>query len=230
MFSRSEPTKKPVNKTIFTAVDSQKVLGSLRLLGTGRIICNHDPLSLVISTDFRSIDHEGRHLIFPGGVLELIPGNLQVLVSTASCGLGLGISVFDQRKKLQMVFHFCDGSPWGKWLESHVLDGLLQPHSEPQPTPLNLCWCELWPQPQAATFAMPGSLLENRLSIVTNSRTIEATLRSPNFELTAVTHPASFDILSSSVRFWDRPRTRVCYADLSSLEPQQHETYVALHA
>lgn len=168
----------------------------------------------------------GYGLVFPGGVLELVPANLQVLVSTASCGLGLGISIFDQKSNLQLVFHFCHGSPWGKWLASHIQSGLLQPHHKPHVAATDLCWCELWPQQQAQTFAMPGSLLEKRFNTVTNSRTIETTLRSPQFELAAVVHPASFDILSPSVRFWDRPRTRVCYADLSALDPQQNDTYI----
>jgi len=230
IFKKSKPIESPASPAIFAAGDTQELLGSLKQLGTGRIICNSGALSAVVSTDFRSIHPQGNHLIFPDGLLELFPKNLQVLVSTASCGLGLGVSLMDQEGKVRIVFHFCHGSPWGKWLAIHVQSGLLQPHTKPHLAPENLCWCDLWPQTEATSFAMPGSLLEKRFSTVTSSRTIEARLHSRDLELTTVVHPSSFDILASSIRFWDRPRTRVCYADLSSIAPEQNESYVALQS
>jgi len=227
-FRKSEPPENAVNTGIFTAPDAQRLLGSLRELGSGRIICQSGALSLAIGTDFRSIDPKGRHLIFSGGLLELVPGNFQILVSTASCGLGLGVSLLDRQKNIRIVFHFCHGSQWGKWLDKHIQTGLLLPHSEPDLAPKNLCWCELWPETPATSFAVPGSLLEQRFTTVTASSTLKATLHSRDLELTAVVRPSSFDVLASSIRFWDRPRTRVCYADLSSVDPQQHDTFVAL--
>jgi hypothetical protein len=209
--------------------DPSTLLGSLKQLGSGRIICNSGALSLAIAADFRPIHSQAHYLNFPGGVLEIKPESLHVVVSTASCGLGLGISLMDLRGNLQMVFHFCHGSDWGKWLENHTQSGLLIPQTEPQAAPVNRCWCDLWPQPQTASIPMPNSLVSNRIATLSESRTIETTIATRALELTAVIHPTNFDILSSSVRFWDRPRTRVCYADLSSIVADEHETFIALH-
>ncbi|MGJ8633421.1 MAG: hypothetical protein ACSHX7_05830 [Luteolibacter sp.] len=210
------------------ASDSSALLGSLNQLGSGRIICNNGSLSLAISTDFRQIHPLGHSLIFSGGLLELEPESFQILVSTASCGLGLGISLFDDQKNLSVVFHFCHGSEWKRWMENHIQSGLLEPNPKTELVPKNLCWCDLWPPTKEKKHATAGSLLEQRIGSITESQTVEATLHAQNLELTTVIHPASFDILASSVRFWDRPRTRVCYADLLSLDPQQNENYVAL--
>jgi hypothetical protein len=221
---------KPTPTGTFVATDTQSILGSLRQLGIGRIICHRGPLSLAVSADFRAINPSGHDLTFSGGILEMATKDLRLLVSTASCGLGLGISIFDQQEKLHLVFHFCHGSSWGKWLEHHVASGLLEKHEPKGLAPTDLCWCDLWPQNQAAPFAMPGSLVQKRLSTLSQSRTIETTVHTQHINLSTVIHPTSFDQLASSVRFWDRPRTRVCYADLTCVEPRQHGTYVALES
>lgn len=225
---RSAQSPIPSSGVVIEAVDPELVLGSLNQLGCGRIICNNGPLSVAIAANFRSIHPRGHNLIFSGGLLELEPESFKILVSTASCGLGLGVSLFDPQGWLSLVFHFCHGSGWKQWLEVCIRGGLLRESVDNSLSPENLCWCDLWPPSNAGTHAMPGSVLEQRLGLVTESRTIEATVHSRDLELTTVVHPASFDILASSVRFWDRPRTRVCYADLSVLDPRQNENFVAL--
>jgi len=214
--------------TIMTANDPNRLLGSLNQLGSGRIIAKNGPLSLAIMADFRPIHPRGLDLIFTGGLLELTPHAFKVVVSTAACGLGLAVSLFDARENLKLVFHFCHGSDWKAWLENQVQSGLLQPHPKPTPVLQNLCWCELWPDPQAAVMLKPASDLENRFQMLTESRTIESTLQIRGLELTAVVHPASFDRLATSIRFSDRPRTRVCYADLSSLRLSDHGSWIGV--
>jgi hypothetical protein len=216
------------NMDIFRAKDTSLLLGSLAQLGVGRIICCQGGLSLALAADFRRFSPNARDLPFFGGVLELTPDTLKVRVSKAACGFGLGISLFDHVEKLQLVFHFCHGSPWREWLEGHVESGLLQKDPSLGFAPADLCWCDLWPKPKAATFPMPVSLLESRFSTLTQSRTIETTISTQHLQLETIIHPSSFDKLASSVRFWDRPRTRVCYADLASLEPERHESYATL--
>ncbi len=214
--------------TIMTANDPNRLLGSLNQLGSGRIIAKNGPLSLAIMADFRPIHPRGLDLIFTGGLLELTPHAFKVVVSTAACGLGLAVSLFDARENLKLVFHFCHGSDWKTWLDNHTQSGLLQPHPVPTPVLQNLCWCELWPDRQAAAIPMPGSLVARRIECLTHSRTIESTLQTRGLELTAVFHPASFDRLATSIRFSDRPRTRVCYADLSSLRLSDHGSWIAV--
>jgi hypothetical protein len=222
----------PLRRVTFEKVTQDaacQLLGAIHELGTGRVISQSGPISLALTADFSLMHSQGRHLKFQGGELALIPEQHQIVVSTAACGLGLGISVFDLQENLRLVFHFCHGSSWQSWLEHQVKIGLLREAESASPQIENLCWCDLWPNTNMQPNLSPCNSIHERASEIRNSTVIHTRLMSQGMELHTAIRPTFFDQLSASIRFWDRPRSRVCYADLSRLVPHSNNSEVSLH-
>jgi hypothetical protein len=219
-----------MNNAIFLATDSSRLLGSLNELGLGRIIGCRGSLSLVMSADFKAIHPQGRHLPLTEGLLQITPEKFSVLLSFVPCGKGISVSLFDEMNELQLVLHFCSDKKLDIWLLAKIQSGLLVRYEDQRLAPANLCWCELWPDHEKGK-TVSSSLtpqIKMNISTIINSRSVKVTLNSTSLELTACIHPSLFDTLDSSIRFWDHPRTRVCYANLGLLTPQIKAHHILL--